>query len=40
MPNAGIMLPPPGLAKDGHKVQFGTNHVGQALLTELLLLRL
>lgn len=35
--NAGIMLHPPGLTKDGYEIQFGTNHVGHFLLTRLLL---
>ncbi|KAK4551348.1 hypothetical protein LTR86_011223 [Recurvomyces mirabilis] len=37
MNNAGIMATPAGLTKDGYEVQFGTNHVGHALLTRLLL---
>jgi NAD(P)-dependent dehydrogenase (short-subunit alcohol dehydrogenase family) len=37
MLNAGIMATPPGLTKDGYEIQFGTNHVGHALLTKLLL---
>lgn len=37
MLNAGIMATPPGLTKDGYELQFGTNHMGHALLTELLL---
>ncbi|RYO82324.1 hypothetical protein DL766_003119 [Monosporascus sp. MC13-8B] len=36
MNNAGIMATPPGLTKDGYEIQFGTNHVGHALLTRLL----
>lgn len=35
--NAGIMAVPPGKTKDGYEIQFGTNHVGHALLTKLLL---
>ncbi|RYP31227.1 hypothetical protein DL767_005856 [Monosporascus sp. MG133] len=37
MNNAGIMAMPPGLTKDGYEIQFGTNHVGHALLTRLLM---
>ncbi|KAK0704290.1 hypothetical protein B0H67DRAFT_591042 [Lasiosphaeris hirsuta] len=37
MLNAGIMMTPPGLTKEGYETQFGTNHVGHALLTKLLL---
>ncbi|KAF3922369.1 hypothetical protein AA313_de0202088 [Arthrobotrys entomopaga] len=35
--NAGIMMTPEGLTKEGYEIQFGTNHVGHALLTQLLL---
>lgn len=35
--NAGIMAQAKGLASDGYEVQFGTNHVGHALLTKRLL---
>lgn len=34
--NAGIMDVPPALTKDGYEVQFGTNHLGHALLLRLL----
>lgn len=37
MCNAGIMACPPGLTKDGYEVHFGTNHLGHALLINLLL---
>jgi NAD(P)-dependent dehydrogenase (short-subunit alcohol dehydrogenase family) len=37
MCNAGIMAIPPGLTKDGFEIQFGTNHVGHALLIQKLL---
>jgi len=37
MLNAGIMAVPPGTTKEGYEIQFGTNHVGHALLTKLLL---
>lgn len=37
MNNAGIMACPEGLTKEGYEIQFGTNHVGHALLTKLLL---
>ncbi|ODQ49940.1 NAD(P)-binding protein [Saitoella complicata NRRL Y-17804] len=35
--NAGIMLTPYGLTKDGYELQFGTNHVGHYAFTHLLL---
>ena len=37
MNNAGVMGLPPGTTQEGYEVQFGTNHVGHALLTRLLL---
>jgi len=37
MLNAGVMATPPGQTKEGYEIQFGTNHVGHALLTKLLL---
>ncbi|KAH6988893.1 short-chain dehydrogenase/reductase [Ilyonectria sp. MPI-CAGE-AT-0026] len=37
MLNAGIMAHPPSLTRNGYEIQFGTNHVGHALLTKLLL---
>jgi len=37
MLNAGIMATAPGLTTDGYEIQFGTNHMGHALLTKLLL---
>lgn len=36
MCNAGCMAAPEGLTKDGYELQFGTNHVGHALLAKLL----
>ena len=35
--NAGIMAQPEGLTTDGYELQFGTNHMGHALLTKRLL---
>lgn len=35
--NGGIMSVPPGTTDDGYEIQFGTNHMGHALLTKLLL---
>lgn len=35
--NAGIMMTPEGLTKDGYEIQFGTNVLGPALSTQLLL---
>jgi NAD(P)-dependent dehydrogenase (short-subunit alcohol dehydrogenase family) len=37
MLNAGIMATPADTTKEGYEIQFGTNHVGHALLTKLLL---
>ncbi|KAJ4124498.1 hypothetical protein NW754_000193 [Fusarium falciforme] len=37
MLNAGIMAVPPALTKDGYEIQFGTNHMGHAYLTKLLM---
>lgn len=35
--NAGVMATPYSLTKEGYEIQFGTNHVGHALLTKLLM---
>ncbi|KAF4980793.1 hypothetical protein FDECE_17802, partial [Fusarium decemcellulare] len=35
--NAGTMSYAPGLTKDGYEIHFGTNYMGHALLTKLLL---
>ncbi|OGM49141.1 short-chain dehydrogenase reductase [Aspergillus bombycis] len=35
--NAGIMMTPEDVTKDGYEIQFGTNVLGPALLTQLLL---
>ncbi|OLN96817.1 putative oxidoreductase C736.13-like protein 1 [Colletotrichum chlorophyti] len=35
--NAGIMATPEGITKEGYEIQFGTNHMGHALFTQLLL---
>jgi NAD(P)-dependent dehydrogenase (short-subunit alcohol dehydrogenase family) len=37
MNNAGLLGVPAGLTEDGYEIQFGTNHMGHALLTKLLL---
>ena len=34
--NAGIMIVPEGLTKEGNEIQFGTNVIGPALFTQLL----
>ncbi|KAH8664678.1 hypothetical protein BX600DRAFT_464852 [Xylariales sp. PMI_506] len=35
--NAGVMCVPPALTESGYELHFGTNHMGHALLTRLLL---
>ena len=35
--NAGVMALPEGLTAEGYEIQFGTNHIGHALLTKLLM---
>jgi retinol dehydrogenase-12 len=35
--NAGVMGLPAGTTTDGYEIQFGTNHMGHALLTKLLI---
>ena len=35
--NGGVMALPPNLTKDGYEVQFGTNHMGHALFTRMLM---
>lgn len=37
MNNAGIMAVPAGETQEGYEIQFGTNHMGHALLTKLLM---
>lgn len=40
MNNAGVMAHPADTTKEGYEIQFGTNHVGHALFTKLLLPKL
>lgn len=40
MNNAGIMATPAATTEEGYEIQFGTNHMGHALLTKLLLPKL
>jgi retinol dehydrogenase 12 len=35
--NAGVMSLPPGTTSNGYEIQFGTNHMGHALLSKLML---
>lgn len=35
--NAGVMAVPPDLSQSGYEIEFGTNHMGHALLTKLLM---
>lgn len=35
--NAGVFAPPPSLTEEGYEIQFGTNYMGSALVTRLLL---
>lgn len=37
MNNAGIMAVPKGETEEGYEIQFGTNHMGHALLTKILI---
>ncbi|KAJ5598452.1 short-chain dehydrogenase/reductase [Penicillium hordei] len=37
MLNAGVMAVPPAQTSEGYEVQFGTNHMGHAILTKILL---